>query len=149
MLHETGVMSQRHGGPHERRDHRSEGRDRSDEGRGLHDEFPRVSGIAVVAGIGMLWGALCYSVLWEGTPFAVDRAFVEGVLGTLVLLPARLVLWAIRWVELVTDRTFDLADNHLWIGFLASAIGATIAVIAFLAARAIVRRLRGNAQGSL
>jgi hypothetical protein len=138
-----------HDGHEEDRDHRSEGGDRPDEGRGLRDEFPRISGVAVVAGIGVLWGALCYSVLWEGTPFAVDRAFVEGAAGTLALLPARLVLWAIRWVELATGRTFDLADNHLWIGFVASGVGAAIAVVVFLAVRAIVRRLRGKPQGSL
>lgn len=130
-------------------DRPDEGHDRPDEGSGLRDELPHVSGIAVVAGFGVLWGALCYSVLWEGTPFAVDRAFVESALGTLVLLPARLVLWAIRWAELATDRTFDLADNHLWIGFVVSAVGAAIAVVAFIAARTIARRLGGDAQGSL
>jgi hypothetical protein len=115
---------------------------RPDGGSGLRDETHRVPGVAIVGGIGALWGALCYSVLWEGTPFAVDRAFVESVFGTLVLLPVRIVLWAIRWAELASDRTFDLADNHLWIGFVASTLGAAIAALAFLAVRTIARRLR-------
>jgi hypothetical protein len=115
----------------------------SDEGRhGLRDEYPRVSGILVATGLGALWGAMCYSVLWDGTPFLVDRAYVESILGTLVLLPARLVLWAIRGLELALGRTFDFSDNHLWIGFVSSAIGALLALGVFLVGRFVVRRLR-------
>lgn len=115
-----------------------------DEGHGLQDEYPRATGVGIATGIGGLWGVMCYSVLWEGTPFEVDRAFVESVLGTLALLPARLVLWAIRWIELLTDRTFDFADNHLWIGLVASAVGAAIAVAVFLLSRAGLRWLRAR-----
>lgn len=115
---------------------------RRDEGRGIRDEYPRTTGIGIATGIGGIWGAVCYSVLWEGTPFTVDRRFVESLAGTLVLLPARLVLWAIRRVELLTGRTFDFSRNHLWIGLLTSAVGAAIAVAAFLLGRALVRRLR-------
>jgi hypothetical protein len=111
-------------------------------GRGLRDEYPPRAGAAWALGVGALWGALGYSVLWEGAPFEVDRAFVDSAAGTLVLLPVRLVIWAIRWVELLTDRTFDLADTHLWIGAAASAVGALLAVTVFLGARALSRRRR-------
>lgn len=112
----------------------------NDEGSGLRDEYPRLSGVGVAVGAGGLWGVLCYSVLWEGRPFAVDRAFVESALGTLVLLPARIVLWTIRWIELLTDRTFDFSRNHLWIGLVTSAVGALMTLLAFLAARLAWRR---------
>lgn len=114
------------------------------EGQGLRDEYPRTSGVGIATGVGGLWGAMCYSVLWEGTPFEVDRAFVDGVLGTLVLLPARLVLWSIRWIELATDHTFDFSRNHLWIGLVTSAVGAVLTVSGFLLARAGVRRVRAR-----
>jgi hypothetical protein len=112
-----------------------------DEGAGLRDEYPRLSGVGVAVGAGGLWGVLCYSVLWEGRPFGVDRPFVESVFGTLLLLPARLVLWVIRWIELLTERTFDLSRNHLWIGLVTSAVGAVLALLVFLAARVVWRRI--------
>jgi hypothetical protein len=115
-----------------------------DEGHGLRDEYPRVSGIGIATGIGGLWGVMSYSVLWEGTPFEVDRAFVQSVLGTLVLLPARLMLWSIRWIERLTDRTFDFSRNHLWIGLVSSIVGAAIAVTAFLLVRTGLRRVRAR-----
>ena len=101
-----------------------------------------MGGGLVAVGLGALWGAMGYSVLWDGTPFVVDRAFVESALGTLALLPARLVLWAIRGFELALDRTFNFADNHVWIGFVSAAVGALLALVLFLAVRAAVRRLR-------
>ena len=113
------------------------------EGRpGLRDEYPRPSGIATAVAVGGLWGVLGYSVLWEGTPFEVDRPFVQSVPGSLALLPARLVLWAIRGLEVVLGRTFDFADNHLWIGLTTSIVGAVLTLTIFLTARAVVRRLR-------
>jgi len=115
-----------------------------DERHGLRDEYPRVSGIGIATGIGGLWGAMCYSVLWEGTPFEVDRSFVESATGTLVLLPARLVLWSIRWIELLTDHTFDFSNNHLWIGLVTSAVGALLAVAVFLLVRRGVRQVRAR-----
>jgi len=111
---------------------------------GLRDEYPRASGIGAAVGVGGLWGALCYAILWEGRPAEVDRRFVESVPGTLVLLPARLVLWAIRWVELLLDRTFDFSRNHLWIGLVTSAVGAGLALVAFLVLRAAARRVRAR-----
>ena len=115
-----------------------------DEGHGLRDEYPRVSGIGIATGVGGLWGAMCYSVLWEGTPFEVDRAFVQSLPGTLVLLPARLVLWSIRWIERLTDYTFDFSRNHLWIGLVTSIVGAALAVTAFLLVRLGLRRARAR-----
>ncbi len=112
----------------------------TDEGSGLRDEYPGLSGIGVAVAVGGLWGILCYSVLWEGTPFEVDRAFFRSVGGSLALLPARIVLWSIRRIELLLDRTFDFSGNHLWIGFTTSAVGAVLALAVFLAARAAVRR---------
>ena len=109
------------------------------EGRGLRDDYPRRSGTAWALGAGALWGVLGYSVLWEGTPFEVSRSYVESALGTLLLLPVRLVLWAIRWVELLTDRTFDFSDNHLWIGVVACAVGALLVVTVFLGVQALWR----------
>ena len=117
----------------------------ADEGAGLRDEYPRLSGVGVAVGVGGLWGVLCYTVLWEGRPFGVDRPFVESLFGTLLLLPARLVLWVIRWIELLTERTFDFSRNHLWIGLVMSAVGAVLALIVFLAARVVWRRIvRGH-----
>ncbi len=109
-------------------------------GQGLRDEYPPRATAAWALGFGALWGALGYSVLWEGTPFQVDRAFVDSIPGTLLLLPVRLVLWTIRWTELLMDRTFALADNHLWIGVAASVVGALASVTVLLGARALRRR---------
>jgi hypothetical protein len=105
---------------------------------GLPDE-PRLSAGGVALGIGAVWGLLGYSVLWEGVPFAVQRPFVQSVLGTLALLPVRTVLWLIHRAELIADRTFDLSQNHWWIGALAGAIGAGIAVSVAWAGRAALR----------
>ena len=110
------------------------------DGRGLRDEYPPRSSVAWALGVGALWGALGYSVLWDGAPFEVDRAFVDSAPGTLLLLPVRLVMWAIRWAEIATGRTFDLADNHLWFGVVASAVGALVAAAAYLGVRTLWRR---------
>jgi hypothetical protein len=119
-----------------------EGQRQEDEGRGIRDEFPRASGVAIATGIGGVWGAVCYSILWEGSPVAVDRRFVQSAPGTLMLLPARIVLWAIRRVELLAGRTFDFSSNHLWIGLLTSVVGAALAVGGYLLGRMLIRRLR-------
>lgn len=134
MLHTGGVS-------------RDDGQGPTADGHGLRDEYPPVSGIGIAVGVGGLWGVLCYSILWEGTPAEVDRRFVESALGTLVLLPARLVLWAIRWIELLLDRTFDFSSNHLWIAVATSAVGAALALIAFLILRAVARRVRTGCRG--
>jgi hypothetical protein len=103
---------------------------------------PRINPAVVGAGAGVLWGAFCYSVLWEGTPFAVDRPFVESVPGTLLLLPARLVLWAIHAAELLAGRTFLLADATWIFGLGACVAGLMLGVLIVLAARGVAVLLR-------
>jgi len=85
---------------------------------------------------------LGYSVLWDGAPFAVDRPFVQSAFGTIALLPVRTVLWGIHLAEGTLDRTFDFSQNHWWIGILAGAIGAGLAIGLGWLARTILRRLR-------
>jgi hypothetical protein len=95
------------------------------------------------AGAGLLWGVFCYSVLWEGTPFAVDRRFVESVGGTLLLLPARLVLWGVRAAEVTADRTFDLSTSSWILGLATAIVGLLTGVLIVFAARgaaSLVRR---------
>ena len=103
----------------------------------------RIEPAAVGAGLGVLWGAFCYSVLWNGTPFAVDRPFVESVVGTLLLLPARLVLWAIHAAESIAGRTFELAAST-WVFAIGSAVAGLVLglliVFAVRGAAVLVRR---------
>jgi hypothetical protein len=112
------------------------------EGRGLRDEYPRASGLAASASAGALWGFLGYTVLWQGVPFGVNRRFVESVIGTLVLLPVRTVLWAVHVAEQIAGRPFAFADDNRWIGVAAALVGGAIAVLAFVAIRSAVRSLR-------
>ncbi|MGZ5354159.1 MAG: hypothetical protein ACXWDS_04580 [Actinomycetota bacterium] len=110
-------------------------------GPGLREERPPgISATGLALGAGAIWGVLGYSVLWEGTPFAVQRPFVRSIVGTLVLLPVRAVLWAIHRAEILADRTFDLSANHWWIGVAAGVVGAAIGAGVGLIARAAVRR---------
>lgn len=108
------------------------------------DERPQPTGIAppprmrpetIGAAAGLLWGAFCFSVLWEGTPFAVDLRFVESVGGSLLLLPARLVLWGVRAAETATGRTFELADSTWILGAATAVTGLSIGVLAVVAVR--------------
>jgi hypothetical protein len=109
---------------------------------GLQDEYPRASGLAATAGVGAVWGFLGYTVLWQGVPFAVNRRFVESVVGTLVLLPVRTVLWGVHIGERFAGRSFDFADDNWWIGVAAALIGGAIVVLAFVAVRTAGRALR-------
>jgi hypothetical protein len=109
---------------------------------GLRDEYPRESGLATMAGIGAVWGFFGYTVLWQGVPFGVNRRFVESVVGTLVLLPVRTVLWGVHIGERFAGRSFDFADDNWWIGVAAAAIGALIVVLAFVVVRTAARALR-------
>jgi hypothetical protein len=103
---------------------------------------PRMHPAIVAAGAGLLWGAFCYSVLWEGTPFEVDRRFFESVVGTLLLLPARLVLWAVHALELLGGRTFDLS-RATWVFAVASgATGLVLGVLIVLAVRGAATLVR-------
>jgi len=95
----------------------------------------RANAFAIAAGAGTLWGALCYSILWNGTPFLVDRRFVVSVRGTLALLPARIALWAVHLAESIAGRTFDLSRST---GVLAAAAVVSGAVLC-MAAVAFVR----------
>lgn len=94
------------------------------------------------AWLGALWGLAGYGVLWEGAPVTVSRPFVESALGTLLLLPPRLVIWAILGAERLAGRTFDLADSHAWIAPAAAVIGAIVAAAAAAGARRAFHRFR-------
>lgn len=104
--------------------------------------IPRVHPIMAAIAAGALWGALGYAVLWGLSPIVVGRRFVVSVVGTLLFLPVRLVLWGIRALEAAAGRPFELADTNWWIGAAAAVIGALIAMAAALALRPVVRRLR-------
>jgi membrane associated rhomboid family serine protease len=120
--------------------------DPSDEPRGLVlDERvgpPGISVVAVAAALGSVWGLLGYSILWEGEPVQVQRPFVESVAGTVALLPVRVVLWAIHLAEDLAGRTFELAENHWWIGVAAAIVGAAILAVSAFVVRTVIRRLR-------
>jgi len=122
--------------------------DPTDEPRGLVlDEgagAPRVSIVTVAAALGSVWGLLCYSILWEGEPVEVQRPFVESAVGTIALLPVRIVLWAIHLAEEIAGRTFELSANHRWIAVVAAFVGAALAGAVALGGRALARRLRGR-----
>ena len=112
-------------------------------GHGLREDAPPgPSVIGVAFGLGVAWGVLGYAILWEGVPWSVDRPFVQSVVGTVVLLPVRAVLWAIRRAEVIAGRTFDLSQNHWWIALAAAAIGAAIVVAATWLVRTLARRSR-------
>ena len=116
-----------------------------DGARGLREERPpRITATGLAIGVGAAWGLLGYSILWEGTPVTVDRPFVQSLVGTLVLLPARAVLWGIRAAEELAHRTFDLSQNHGWIAPAAGAIGAAIVVAGTWTVRSLVRRVRAG-----
>lgn len=109
-------------------------------GRGLRDDVPGFSWMAASAGVGGFWGLVGYTILWEGEPVQVDRSFVESAAGILLLLPVRLVIWSINLAEELAGRTFDLSRSYLWIGFVASVVGAAIIVTGFLLARGLMGR---------
>lgn len=92
--------------------------------------------------VGALWGLGGYLALWGYTPFTVHRSFVVSVLGTIVLLPIRVVLWGIRLVEGWAGRPFEFASRNAWIGLAAAAAGAAIALVVAAVAGAALRRVR-------
>lgn len=96
--------------------------------------------IRPAAAVGSFWGLATYGILWEGTPVEVSRAFVASPLGTLLLLPARLVIWAILGTETLLGRAFDLSTSYVWIAPAAMLVGAALgagvtAIVAALLAR--------------
>jgi membrane associated rhomboid family serine protease len=95
----------------------------------------------VAAGLGAVWGLAGYALLWGHTPIVVHRPFVVSAVGTAVLLPVRLVLLGIRFVEEhVADGPFDFSGNNAWIGVLAAVVGAILVAAGFLLIRAVSRR---------
>jgi hypothetical protein len=95
--------------------------------------------LLIAAGLGGVWGLAGYAVLWGYTPLVVHRPFVVGVVGTILLLPVRLVLWVIRLVEdHVVGHSFDFSANHGWIGLAAGVAGAILIVAVVLVVRAAV-----------
>jgi uncharacterized membrane protein YeaQ/YmgE (transglycosylase-associated protein family) len=115
---------------------------RPDRGEGLRDEYPRTSGLVGSAATGALWGFIGYTVLWQGVPFGVNRRFVESVIGTLVLLPVRTVLWGVHLGERMAGRPFEFADDNWWIGAAAAVVGGAIGALAFVAIQRAARALR-------
>jgi hypothetical protein len=105
----------------------------------------------VAAAVGAAWGAFGYEALWENVPFAPSRGFVVSLHGTLVLLPVRIVLGAIHFVESqVVGHPFTFTDNTWWIGAVAAAVGSAILVIGLLAVRMVqclARRARSGGHG--
>ena len=107
-------------------------------------DLPRFPPAVAAIVLGALWGGLAYAVLWGHTPLLVSRRFVVSALGTLVLLPVRLVLWGIRSLEGAVGEIFAFADANWWIGVVAAAVGAAISVGALLGARSFTKRLRNS-----
>jgi hypothetical protein len=106
------------------------------------DGPPRIRPVAVTAGAGLLWGAFSYSVLWDGSPFPVDRPFVESVAGTLILLPARIVLWAVHAGEEIAGHTFDLSRSTWMFGLAAASAGVVLGVLVGTAVTLLLRFAR-------
>jgi hypothetical protein len=93
--------------------------------------------LSIAMALGGLWGLAGYAVLWGYTPLVVHRPFVVGAVGTVLLFPVRVVLWAIRLVEdRIAGHSFDFSANHGWIGVVAAAVGAVLVVAVVLMVRA-------------
>lgn len=114
------------------------------QGSGLRDGYPGLTALGAITGLGAAWGLLGYAVLWEGTPFQVQRPFVTSLFGTIVLLPARAVIWTIHLAEVIAGRSFDLSQNHWWIALAASALGAAALAGVYGLARSIRRRMHAR-----
>lgn len=103
-------------------------------------DLPRFPPVTAAIVLGALWGGLAYVVLWGYTPLLLSRRFVVGGLGTILLLPVRLVLWGIRALEGAVGETFLLADASWWIGLAAALVGAILA-LAVLGLARLTRRM--------
>ena len=104
----------------------------------------RTSALLVAAGAGLIWGLAGYALLWGHTSIVIHRSFVVSPIGTILLLPVRVNLWAIHAAEDLAGGPFDLSGNDWLIGLAAAAVGAGIVVAAALLVRAIARTTRGS-----
>jgi hypothetical protein len=101
------------------------------------------SPVVAMAAAGALWGAATYEILWGNTDIVVTRRFVDSVAGLATLLPVRIVLFAIHVVEdRIVGHPFNFSNNHRWIGFVATAVGAILLAGAFLLGRAAATAIR-------
>lgn len=100
-------------------------------------------GLGLAGAAGAVWGLAGYAVLWGHTPLTVHRSFVVSAVGTVTLLPVRIVLWGIRVVEeRLMGRPFSVASRNEWIGVVAAVVGAGMVALTWTVARAGVRRVR-------
>jgi hypothetical protein len=82
--------------------------------------------------VGAAWGYASYLVLWGYTPIVVTERFVVSLPGLFLLLPARVVLEAIHFVERnVVHHPFDFSNTNGWIGYAAALAGALIVWLAW------------------
>jgi hypothetical protein len=100
------------------------------------------SPILVAGALGAAWGFAGYVLLWGYTPIVIQRPFVLSAIGTVLLLPVRIVLWAIHGLERAAEHSFDFSANNWWIGVAAAAVGAILWGSAILIVRAVARRRR-------
>lgn len=104
----------------------------------------RTSTLLVASAGGLIWGLTGYALLWGHTSIVIHRSFVVSPIGTILLLPVRVVLWVIHAVEGLAGGPFDFSGNDWWIGLAAGLMGALIAALVALAAAALVRAMRGS-----
>ncbi|MGH2661637.1 MAG: hypothetical protein ACRDH8_02275 [Actinomycetota bacterium] len=102
-------------------------------------ERARLPGWAVAVLVGAFWGLVGYALLWGHTPVVIHRSFVVSPLGTLALLPVRVVLWSIHAAEGLAGSPFDFSRNNAWIGALSGVAGAAIAVLSYALGRTTAR----------
>lgn len=104
------------------------------------------SPILVAAAIGAAWGFAGYVLLWGYTPIVIQRPFVLSAIGTIVLLPVRIVLWAIHGLERAVEHPFDFSTNNWWIGVAAAIVAASMVALVIWVVRAVIltRRRSGG-----
>jgi hypothetical protein len=105
----------------------------------------RLHPVVVLAVLGAMWGAATYEILWGSTSIVVTRRYVDSVAGLLTLLPARIVLYAIHFVEdRIAGHPFALSRADRWIGFVIAAVGAGLLAGAYVVGRAVTGMARGR-----
>lgn len=98
----------------------------------------------IAAVVGLVWGLAGYAVLWGHTSIVVHRSFVVSPLGTILLLPVRLVLSGIHAVERAAGGPFDFSGNNWWIGMVSGLVGAALTALVVVGARVVPRAFRGS-----